>query len=41
MAQLYSLDDRNPIVKKFMALDAELAKKVMSKAAEGRKIAAV
>jgi hypothetical protein len=28
-------------VKKFMALDAELAKKVMSKAAEGRKIAAV
>jgi ACT domain-containing protein len=36
MAQLYTLDERNPAVKKFMALDAELCKQAMNKAATKR-----
>ncbi|AIF83674.1 hypothetical protein NTE_01611 [Candidatus Nitrososphaera evergladensis SR1] len=32
MAQLYTLDESNPVIKKFMALDAELAKQAMKKA---------
>ncbi|UVS69454.1 IclR family transcriptional regulator [Nitrososphaera viennensis] len=32
MAQLYTLDEKNPVIKKFMALDAELAKQAMKRA---------
>lgn len=32
MAQLYTLDEKNPVIKKFMALDAELGKQAMKKA---------
>jgi ACT domain-containing protein len=31
MAQLYTLNERNPIIKKFMALDTELSKQAMNK----------
>ena len=31
-AQLYKLNESNPIIKKFMALDAELGKQAMNKA---------
>jgi ACT domain-containing protein len=34
MAQLYTLNERNPIIKKFMALDAELSKQAMNRAAQ-------
>lgn len=32
MAQLYTLNEKNPIIKKFMALDAELGKQAMKRA---------
>jgi hypothetical protein len=31
MAQLYTLNERNPITKKFVALDSELSKQAMNK----------
>jgi|SRR5581483_1530373 len=31
-AQLYTLNEKNPIIKKFVALDAELGKQAMNKA---------
>lgn len=34
MAQLYTLDESNPVVAKFVALDAELSKQAMNKAME-------
>lgn len=34
MAQLYTLNESNPIIKKFMALDVELSKQAMSRAAQ-------
>lgn len=34
MAQLYALNEGSPVIKKFMALDAELAKQAMKKSTE-------
>ena len=41
MAQLYTLDERNPVVKRFMALDAELSKQAMHKSVSGREAIAI
>lgn len=40
MAQLYTLDESNPVIKKFMALDAELGRQAMERAAAGKLAAA-
>lgn len=40
-AQLYTLNENDPVIKKFMALDSELAKQAMQQALEGQKMVAV
>ncbi len=39
MAQLYTLNEDNPIVKKFAALDAEVSKQAMDRAVEKEALA--
>lgn len=40
-AVLYTLNESNPVIKKFMSLDAELGKQAMQQALEGEKMVAV
>jgi ACT domain-containing protein len=40
-AQLYTLSENNPVIKKFMALDAELGKQAMQQAINREKMIAV
>jgi ACT domain-containing protein len=40
-AQLYTLSENNPVIKKFMSLDAELGKQAMQQSIEAEKMIAV
>lgn len=40
-ARLYTLSENNPVIKKFMALDAELAKQAMQQSIKAEKMVAV